>query len=89
MRPPNRNTATFCDRTGQVQEGTTPELKSLVEANSLSLAQLGVKQADLEAEKKELAPLEDKNRAGIHPAVTGISAAADQTARPRKGKNAA
>lgn len=57
---------TFSDRTGQVQEGTTPELKSLQEANSTSLAQLGVKEADLEAEKKQLAALETK----IAPAST-------------------
>jgi tyrosine-protein kinase Etk/Wzc len=57
---------TFSDKTGQVQEGTTPELKSLIEANSLSLAQLGVKEADLEAEKKQLAMLETK----IAPAST-------------------
>jgi capsular exopolysaccharide synthesis family protein len=49
---------TFCDKTGQVQEGTTPELKSLQEANATSLAQLGVKEADLDAEKKQLAMLE-------------------------------
>jgi capsular exopolysaccharide synthesis family protein len=54
---------TFCDKTGQmgqVQEGTTPELKSLQEANAASLAQLGVKEADLDAEKKQLAMLETK-----------------------------
>ena len=51
---------TFCDKTGQVQEGTTPELKSLQEANATSLAQLGVKEADLDAEKKQLAVLETK-----------------------------
>ncbi len=50
----------FSDRTGHVQEGTTPELKTLQEAYATSLAQLGVKEADFEAEKKQLARLESK-----------------------------
>lgn len=51
---------TFSDRTGQVQEGTTPELKTLQEAYTSSMAQIGLKQADLEAEKKQLALLEGR-----------------------------
>lgn len=51
---------TFSEKTGQVEEGTTPELKTLTEAYATSLAQLGVKVADLAAEKKQLAKLERK-----------------------------
>jgi len=48
----------FSDTTGHVEEGTTPELKSLSEAYATSLAQLGVKEADLNAEKELLTKLE-------------------------------
>jgi tyrosine-protein kinase Etk/Wzc len=51
---------TFSDKTGQVNEGTTPELKTLQDAYATSLAQLGLKEADLDAEKKQLSLLEDK-----------------------------
>ena len=50
----------FIDTSGQVEEGTTPELKTLTEAYATSLAQLGIKEADLSAEKKQLALLESK-----------------------------
>lgn len=48
----------FSEKTGRIQEGTTPELKTLQEAYANSLAQLGLKEADFEAEKKQLAKLE-------------------------------
>jgi len=48
----------FTDTAGSVEEGTTPELKNLSEAYAGSLAQLGVKEADLNAEKAQLARLE-------------------------------
>lgn len=48
----------FTDTSGQIDEGTTPELKTLGEAYATNLAQLGVKQADLAAEKSQLAKLE-------------------------------
>lgn len=51
---------TFSERSGNIQEGTTPELKTLQEAYSTGLAQLGLKQADLDAEKKQLSLLEEK-----------------------------
>ena len=51
---------TYSDKTGQVQEGTTPELKTLQDAYAASLAQQGLKEADLDAEKKQLARLENK-----------------------------
>jgi capsular exopolysaccharide synthesis family protein len=50
----------FIDKTGQIEEGTTPELKTLSEAYAASLAQLGIKVADLSAEKIQLAKLESK-----------------------------
>jgi capsular exopolysaccharide synthesis family protein len=50
----------FIDTSGQVEEGTTPELKTLTEAYAASLAQLGIKEADLSAEKKQLTLLEAK-----------------------------
>ncbi|MBN2035525.1 MAG: polysaccharide biosynthesis tyrosine autokinase [Chitinispirillaceae bacterium] len=50
----------YSEKTGHVQEGTTPELKTLQEAYSTNLAQLGVKEADLDAEKKQLVLLENK-----------------------------
>lgn len=60
---------TFSEKTGQIVEGTTPELRTLQEAYATSLAQLGVKSADMDAEKKQLANLEEK----ITPASTGRS----------------
>jgi capsular exopolysaccharide synthesis family protein len=51
---------TYSDKTGQVHEGTPPELKTLQDAHSTSLAQLGLKEADLDAEKKQLSRLENK-----------------------------
>ena len=51
---------TYSDKTGQVYEGTTPELKTLQDAYATSLAQLGLKEADLDAEKKQLTRLENK-----------------------------
>ncbi|KMQ52224.1 capsular exopolysaccharide family protein [Chitinispirillum alkaliphilum] len=50
----------FKDRTGQIQDGTTPGLKTLQEAYGSSLANLGLKEADLEAERNQLANLENK-----------------------------
>jgi capsular exopolysaccharide synthesis family protein len=50
----------FSDKTGQILEGTTPELKTLQEAHGTTIAQLGVRQADLDAEKKQLGMLEEK-----------------------------
>ncbi|HON09505.1 MAG TPA: polysaccharide biosynthesis tyrosine autokinase [Chitinispirillaceae bacterium] len=51
---------TFSDKTGQIHEGTTPELKTLQDAYASGLAQIGLKQADLDAEKKQLTNLERK-----------------------------
>lgn len=51
---------TFSEKTGQVEEGSTPELKTLTEAYATSLAQLGVNEANLAAEKKQLTKLERK-----------------------------
>ena len=51
---------TFSDKTGNIQEGTTPELKTLQDAYANGLAQLGLKQADMDAEKKVLIKLEKK-----------------------------
>lgn len=59
----------FSDTAGHVEEGTTPELKNLSEAYATSLAQLGVKEADLNAEKAQLSKLESN----ITPASTGRS----------------
>ncbi len=50
----------FSEKNGQLQEGTTPELKTLQEAYASGLAQSGVKKADLDAEKKLLSRLERK-----------------------------
>ncbi|MBN1309463.1 MAG: polysaccharide biosynthesis tyrosine autokinase [Chitinispirillaceae bacterium] len=50
----------FSDTTGQIEEGMTPELKTLTEAYANSLAQIGIKEADLDAEKKQLSKLERK-----------------------------
>jgi capsular exopolysaccharide synthesis family protein len=48
------------DKSGNMMEGTTQELSALQEAYAGNLAQLGVKEADLEAEKRLLASLEAK-----------------------------
>lgn len=50
----------FSEKNGQIQEGSTPELKTLQEAYAGGLAQSGLKEADLNAEKKLLARLETK-----------------------------
>jgi capsular exopolysaccharide synthesis family protein len=50
----------FSEKNGQIQEGSTPELKTLQEAFASGLAQTGLKEADLDAEKKLLARLETK-----------------------------
>ncbi|NLE02628.1 MAG: polysaccharide biosynthesis tyrosine autokinase [Fibrobacter sp.] len=50
----------YIEKTGQIQEGTTPELKTLQQAYADILAQIGLKKADLDAEKKLLAKLELK-----------------------------
>ncbi len=49
---------TFKEQSGNIFEGTTPELKTLQEAYAENLAQLGVREADLKAEKVQLARLE-------------------------------
>ena len=49
---------TYKERTGDISGGTTPELKTLQEAYATNLAQLGIKEADLTAEKKQLTQLE-------------------------------
>ena len=49
---------TYKERTGNITEGATPELKTLSEAYATNIAQLGIKEADLAAEKKQLAQLE-------------------------------
>ncbi|MCX7727044.1 MAG: polysaccharide biosynthesis tyrosine autokinase, partial [Chitinispirillaceae bacterium] len=51
---------TFIDKTGQIEEGVTPELKTLMDAYTASLAQIGIKEADIAAEKKQLENLEAK-----------------------------
>ena len=53
-----RDYQTYKERMGNVSEGTTPELKTLQEAFATNLAQLGIKEADLAAEKKQLANME-------------------------------
>jgi polysaccharide biosynthesis transport protein len=53
-----RDFQTYKERTGNISGGTTPELKTLQEAYATNLAQLGIKEADLTAEKKQLAQLE-------------------------------
>lgn len=50
----------FSEKNGQIQDGSTPELKTLQEAYADGLAQSGLKEADLNAEKKLLARLETK-----------------------------
>jgi len=49
---------TFRDRTGNILEGLPPELKNLQETYAENLALLGVKEADLSAEKAQLTKLE-------------------------------
>ncbi len=49
---------TFREKTGDILEGTTPELKTLQDKYASDLAQLGLKEADLKAEKKQLQKLE-------------------------------
>jgi capsular exopolysaccharide synthesis family protein len=44
---------------GNISEGTTPELKTLTEAYATNMSQLGLKEADLNAERKQLAQLEE------------------------------
>ncbi len=53
-----RDYQTYKERTGNISEGTTPELKTLQEAFGTSMAQLGIREADLAAEKKQLANME-------------------------------
>jgi polysaccharide biosynthesis transport protein len=48
------------DRSGNIMDGTTQELSALQEVYATNLAQLGVKEADLDAERKLLASLEKK-----------------------------
>ncbi len=48
----------FQEKSGNILEGTTQELKALQEAYASDLAQLGIKEADLKAEKMQLAKLE-------------------------------
>jgi capsular exopolysaccharide synthesis family protein len=48
----------YREQRGNITEGTTPELKTLQEAYTTNLAQLGIKEADLSAERKQLAQLE-------------------------------
>jgi len=50
----------FSEKAGQIQEGTTRELKALQDSSSVVLAQLGVREANLNAEKKLLSQLESK-----------------------------
>lgn len=50
----------FSEKAGQIQEGTTRELKALQDSSSMVLAQLGVKEANLDAEKKLLLQMESK-----------------------------
>jgi tyrosine-protein kinase Etk/Wzc len=49
---------TYKDQRGDILEGMTPELKTLQNAYAESFAQLGLKQADLNAEKGQLIKLE-------------------------------
>lgn len=48
----------YKDKTGNINEGLTVELKTLQEAQAEIVAQLGVKEADLKAERRELSKLE-------------------------------
>lgn len=50
----------YQEQTGDVIAGTTPELKTLQEVYGSNLAQLGIKVADLAAEKTQLQMLETK-----------------------------
>ncbi|MBD3344849.1 MAG: polysaccharide biosynthesis tyrosine autokinase [Chitinivibrionales bacterium] len=50
----------FKEKTGEILEGATPELRTLQNAYADKLAQLGLKEADLDAEKKQLRRLEAK-----------------------------
>ncbi len=50
----------FSEKAGQIHEGTTKELKALQDSSSVVLAQLGVKEADLDAERKLLLQMESK-----------------------------
>lgn len=52
------NYQSFREKSGNISEGTTPELKTLQDAYIADIAQLGLKEADLNAEKKQLAKLE-------------------------------
>jgi capsular exopolysaccharide synthesis family protein len=49
---------TYRELRGNISEGTTPELKTLTEAYATNTAQLGLKEADLNAERKQLAQIE-------------------------------
>ncbi len=49
---------TYRELRGNISEGTTPELKTLTEAYGSSVAQLGLKEADLNAERKQLEKME-------------------------------
>ncbi|MBD3392166.1 MAG: polysaccharide biosynthesis tyrosine autokinase [Chitinivibrionales bacterium] len=50
--------SSFKEKAGSVGEGTTPELQTLQEAYAKDLAQLGIKEANLKAEKEHLKKLE-------------------------------
>jgi capsular exopolysaccharide synthesis family protein len=54
-----RDYQTYRELRGNISEGTTPELKTLTEAYATNMAQLGLKEADLNAERKQLAQLEE------------------------------
>jgi tyrosine-protein kinase Etk/Wzc len=60
---------TYKEKRGNISEGTTPALKTLQDAYATNLAQLGLKEADLNAEHKQLAQLE----ATITPSESGRS----------------
>jgi len=49
---------TYRELRGNISDGTTPELKTLTEAYGSSVAQLGLKEADLNAERKQLEKME-------------------------------
>jgi polysaccharide biosynthesis transport protein len=53
-----RDYQTFKERTGNILDGMTPELKTLQDTFATNLAQLGIKDAGLNAEKKQLANME-------------------------------
>ncbi len=50
--------SSYKEKAGNILEGTTPELKTLQDAYARDLAQLGIKGADMTAEKGHLARLE-------------------------------